>query len=242
MIQRIKNFWFGIRLIVKKMVFQIYKINPKKHLHQKVKYFSQWESKDLVEQILKGEISAENDPLWKNSGAENKKEYLHWSHNGCGMACLKMILYKKLHKNISLVKLGKQCLDYGGYHLNKKAYENDDFLNSLPGMFYQPFKRFVEVEYGLKTRPVGVMAFKEAVYYLSKKRFVIASVSSAIRGKDSNRENGGAHLVLLLGYNLKNQAIFFHNPSGLPAESQVYVKESFHRFKQFFNNRGIIVY
>src|SRR3989338_258315 len=78
---------------------------PKKEfvVYKNVPYFSQWESKDLVNDIINKKISAKDDPLWKKSGAKNKKEYELWSWNGCGMACFKMILAYKFKKEIPVV-------------------------------------------------------------------------------------------------------------------------------------------
>jgi len=232
---------FYFKFLLKRIVFLFIKIKPQFFIHRNVVFFSQWESKNLVDKFLKNEAEVQKDPLWKQSGADTKKDYLHWSFNGCGMACLKMVLEKVNNKTFPLVVLGKKCLKYKGYKINKKAYDEDDYLHSLPGLYYKPFVEFVEQEFNLSCKSISVLAFKELIYYLSKKNFIIVSVSPFIRDLKDKRIKKGRHLILVLGYDLRRKKIFFHNPSGLPNYSQEYVGISFSQFKTYFNYRGIII-
>jgi hypothetical protein len=228
----------------------LYKSISKKHLLKslpqsvklEVPYYSQWESKDLVKDILSGKIDAQEDPNWERSGATDKKEYLHWSWSTCGMACVKMILATKSNTNFPIVNLAKLCMQYGGYRINQQAYENDDYKHSVEGLFYQPLVPFLNKEFNLSAKIVKILPLEEIIYEVSKKNFVIVSVDQKIRTASDFSYNKGGHLVLVLGYDLADNSLLIHNPSGLPNESQEYAKISFKDFEKFFNHKGIIVY
>lgn len=200
-------------------------------IHQKLPYFSQWESRDLVEKIITKQIQAKDDPRWKESGAKNTEEYTTWSWSGCGMACLKMILAHKQHQVIPLVTLGKQCLKYGGYKLP---------LENHPGLYYKPFVRFVKGKYNLNGRAVGTLTLNEIKRVLSKGGHAIVSVTPEIRFPAKNPTKRGGHLVLLFGYDDEKQVIYLHNPSGFK-DSQEKVSISYNQFKKFFDNKGVLI-
>ncbi|MEK7571158.1 MAG: hypothetical protein AAB553_02700 [Patescibacteria group bacterium] len=99
--REIRTYKNVLLLILKKSLYRFfYKPQKISFLHKNIPYFSQWESPTLVDTIVRKKISAKDDPRWKNSGAKTKAEYELWSHNTCGMACLKMILAKELGKEI----------------------------------------------------------------------------------------------------------------------------------------------
>lgn len=201
-------------------------------LIKNVPYFSQWESPELVEDILSGTHDAKNDPNWQQSGAENLEEYAAWSASGCGMACLKMIVAHKTNKILPLVELGKRCASYGGYTLP---------VETSVGLAYEPFTRFVKEEFNLNAKSVLPLLFEEIIEELSKNNYVIASVSPKIRHVDSNPKARGGHLILVLGYDINKKLFYFHNPSGFKKETQEYATISFSNFKKFFGHKGIVV-
>ena len=207
---------------------------PKKRvfLHKGVPYFSQWESRELVKDITSRKISAKDDPLWKKSGAEYPEEYELWSWNGCGMACLKMILVYKFGKNIPLVKLGKRCLKFGGYISRR---------NGLDGLYYKPFLDYIKEDFGLTGKTVSPMYLEDILRELNDGSFVIASVSARIKYPNSIPRKRGGHLVLLLGYNIPQGRLFLHNPSGITLTTQEYAQISFEDFNKFFACRGISI-
>lgn len=209
-----------------------YMPEKKQFLHQNIPYFSQWESSELVEDIIYERMSAKDDPLWQNSGARTLQEYEIWSWNGCGMACLKMILAFKLGKEIPLVKLGRRCQKFGGY-IPKEG--------ELDGLYYEPFLKFIREDYGLAGRIISPMEIEDMLAELERENFVIASVSHEIRNPEATPSKRGGHLVLLLGYHLPQQTLFLHNPSGLPPDSQEYTQISFKDFNKFFAHRGISI-
>lgn len=103
-----------VRLAIKKTHNMLQRqLIAEQYIHDTVPYFSQWESRGLVKQIITGKIDGKDDPKWRESGAESREEYDEWSWNGCGMACLKMILASAQNKTIPLAALGKMSLRYG---------------------------------------------------------------------------------------------------------------------------------
>lgn len=205
---------------------------PRRFVHENVPYFSQWESRELNRQFLTHEINAQDDPKWKSSGAKTKQEYADWNWAGCGMACTKMIIAHRNSKVIPLATLGKKCTEYGGYTMP---------LETSPGMYYKPYLKFLDGEFGIKAHVVSAMLPQEIMHQLSLGNYVIASVSPKIRDPRDTPETRGGHLVLMLGYDQDKQEFYLHNPSGNTVKSQEYATVSFTDFKKFFGNRGIVV-
>lgn len=207
------------------------KTHKKAFVHKDVPYFSQWESRELVEKIVTGQIEAKDDPRWRESGAENVDEYTSWSWSCCGMTCLKMILAHAQHKVVPLVTLGKQCLEYGGYEAP---------IEKSPGLFYKPFVHFIKQEYGLDGKAVGALTLAEIKQAVSDGGYVIVSVTPEIRFLSKDPLKRGGHLVLVFGYDDEKQVIHLNNPSGF-AESQENVTISYGQFMKFFDQKGILV-
>lgn len=204
-----------------------------RRIHNNVPYFSQWESRELVGQFVNEQLSAREDPKWKDSGATTKEEYELWSWNGCGMACLKMILAYRLNKIIPIVELGRSCQKFGGYIARN---------NSLDGLYYRPFLTFIKSEFNLSGRIISPMSIQDAVRELEQDRIIIASVSHEIRDPRSIPSKKGGHLVLVLGYDLTTNSLFMHNPSGDTPQAQELFEITFVDFEKFFAHRGVVIY
>jgi hypothetical protein len=228
--RRIKNKTILTGKKIHNLVWQ-HKLKPS-YIHKNVPYFAQWESRELVEPIITKKMKAQDDPLWKNSGAANKEEYALWSWSGCGMACLRMILGATKHKNIPLVTLAKQCLARGVYR---------EPLETSPGLFYKPFVTFVEEEFGWRAKAVATLTHLKAKQTLSAGGYVIASVTPEIRHPHKKPVRKGGHLVLMLGYDDNKKLFYLHNPSGFIA-SQEYFEISYKDFTKFFSHKGILVF
>jgi len=205
---------------------------PERFVHKDVPYFCQWESRDLAGQILEKQLSTDDDPRWKASGAKTKKEYHDWSWSACGMACTKMILAQRTGKIVPIVELGKKCAEYGGYTLP---------LEHSPGLYYKPYLTFVEKEFKWKARVVQGMTFQELMHELGKGNYVIAGVSPLIRYPHSKPKTKSGHLVLMVGYDKTAREFYLHNPSGISKETQEYAAVKFDDFKKFFSGRGIVI-
>lgn len=204
----------------------------KRFIHNDVKFFSQWESSDLVDDIINRRISAKDDPLWRRSGARTRKEYELWSWNACGMACLKMILSSRHCIDVPLINLCKNCEKYGGY-----IRRNDQ----IDGLYYHPFIEFINDKYGLRGRVLSPMRTEDIISEVAVGSFVIASVSHEIRNPVSMPSKRGGHLVLVVGYDKDNKVFFIHNPSGNTRINQEYAELNFQDFEKFFAHRGIVI-
>lgn len=194
-------------------------------------YFSQWESRELVEKIVKGQINTEDDTRWRESGAKDAKEYTSWSWTGCGMACLKMILAHSQQKVVPLVLLGKQCLEHGGYKMP---------LETSPGLFYKPFVNFIGEKYSLHGKAVGALTLPEIKQAISDGGYAIISVTPEIRFPFKEPSKRGGHLILVFGYDDDKQIIHLHNPSGFK-DSQEDVTLSYKQFMKFFDYKGVLI-
>src|SRR3972149_7529666 len=85
---------------------------PQRFIIKNVPYYSQWESPALVRKIIRDEVSPQEDPLWKRSGAKSPQEYELWSSNMCGMAFLKKIIRDKLDKGFPLITPGTRRIEF----------------------------------------------------------------------------------------------------------------------------------
>ena len=197
-----------------------------------VPYYSQWESSELVGKIIRSEISAQDDPLWRKSGANTPQEYEYWAKNLCGMACLKMVLKREFAKNIPIIKLGKKCATYGGY------IENED---TIDGLYYPHFVKFIADEFGLKGKVFSRLSIIDIIEEISSGKYVIASVNQKIRNPKTRPNFKGGHLILVLGFDFAQRNLFFHDPSGDQKNNQAYAKISFKRFGNFFAERGVSI-
>lgn len=204
----------------------------RKSIHMDVPYFSQWESPGLNAEILSGDIRARDDPNWRRSGAVSADEYEVWSFSMCGMACTKMLLSHFGHGTQPVVALGKTCAEYSGYEMP---------LDQHKGLLYIPFLRFLVMEFDVHARVLAPMVLEDIVVTIGKGNYVIASVSPGIRQPKSSPVQKGGHLILILGYDLDEKVLYFHNPSGTSKQSQAYARISFHDFDKFFAYRGILV-
>ena len=227
--RRIKN---RVLLHAKHLHAKVRKDTHKKSfIHKDIPYFSQWESRELVEKIVTKKMSAAADPRWKESGAKTTEEYVSWSWSCCGMACLKMILAHKQNKIVPLVTLGKKCLEYGGYRQP---------VETSPGLFYKPFVSFIKNEYGLKGRAMSVLTLPEIKRTLSNGGYAIISVTPEIRFPLKEPTKRGGHLVLVVGYDDNEQVIYLNNPSGFK-DSQERVAIPYAHFRRFFDHKGILI-
>ena len=180
--------------------------------HLDIPRFQQWESS------------------WKNSGAESPAEYRHWSKDLCGMACLKMVLKHKLGVEHCIITLGKLCQQYGGY---------SDTSQEVLGLYYYPFKRFIQQEFGLTARVYPCLSFRFILHQLTKNRYCIVSVHHSIGRQSKPPFSAGGHLILLTGFDLNRRLIFFNNPS---KNSRHFPNQvTFQDFQRAFAHRGHVI-
>jgi hypothetical protein len=203
-------------------------------MNKDIPYYSQWESPELVTDILQKKIKASEDPNWKNSGAETPEEYEFWSWNICGMACLKSILDFTFKEKLKTINLAKDCAEYGGYKIEG---------NRIEGLYYKPFCKYVGEKFNLKASFFGQdLTIPIVEKGLTENSFFILSVNKLIRNfRDREPAKKGGHLVLVTGIDPKSRYIYIHNPSGYSGISQIHYKVPYTEFLKFFAKRGIII-
>lgn len=195
-----------------------------------VPYFSQWESPELVARFLDGSLRAADDPRWASSGASTPAEYEFWARKVCGLACLKMLLAWRGRPVPPTMRLVERALAYG-------AYVRD--ADHVRGLIYQPFTEWVGAEYGITAETARDLPASELVLHAAAGTPVIASVHPWVRWPQRIPPERGGHLVLVTG--LAGGMLRFHNPSGLPGESQRDVLLRPADFARFTAGRGILV-
>ncbi len=245
----IKRLLESIVIASKKIQYEFSEKPQKSRVVYNIPYYSQWESNNLVNEILTEKLKAQNDPKWKNSGAKTHEEYAIWSWSGCGMACLKMILKDRLKKDYPLVELGKMCMKYGGYKDNSAKYDTNKTINQgkavpsgyFEGLFYKQFLNFIRREFSLEGIIIRPMVIGDILKAISNHRYVIVSVNASIRDANSIPPYKGGHLVLVTGFDLRKKLLYIHNPSGFYQESQENYPICFNDFNKFFSNRGIVI-
>ncbi|MGW1176400.1 C39 family peptidase [Kitasatospora sp. NPDC002543] len=195
-----------------------------------VPYLAQWESAELVREIVDGRLDASADPRWGQSGAATAEEYAWWSWRLCGVACLRMALAHWWGVNPSAMALAEECVAAGAYLRDGEG---------LRGLIHAPFAEYVERRWGLAARareltPADVSA------EVADGRLVMVSVHPSIRephGPEPVRRGG--HLVLAVG--ATDTALLIHNPSGFPGESQSFARVPWRSFERFYAGRGIVL-
>lgn len=200
-----------------------------------VPYFSQWESPELVDDILSGRIRTEDDPAWSASGTSTPEDYAFWSWRGCGIACLRMVLANSGVLPPPAMVLMRE-LEAAG------AYRRDG--DRVVGMIYQPFVEYLSSQaWGLEATSVAPLPLDQLSDHLTAPdRFAMVSVHASIRDAESGTpppSRIGGHLVLVT--DCTDEGVTFHNPSGRTKETQSDVSMGRETFDRYFAERGILL-
>ncbi|MEV5988497.1 C39 family peptidase [Streptomyces sp. NPDC052051] len=195
-----------------------------------VPYSSQWESAALVPDLLSGRVKAEDDPLWRRSGADTAADYAFWSWRICGMACLRMALEHWGLESPGLVTLAREFLDAGAY---VRRADGD----GVEGLIYAPFAERVAKRWDIEAEVHGRLAPEEIPDLLGDGKLVMLSVHPSIREPHTAPPSRGGHLVLAVGCSPTHLRI--HNPSGLPGVSQRFAEVPWEVLPRFFAGRGV---
>jgi hypothetical protein len=198
-----------------------------------VPYFSQWESRELTEDVVArgAAVALVEDPKWASSGASTPEEYARWAYNLCGMACLKMILATRTGRDVAMMELARRCTDHGGYTVSRTG--------EIKGLIYAPFVQFVRQQFGIDAQVVTGIGAGDVARVVQDAEFFIASVHHAIRWPEREPPRRGGHLVLVL--EATEAEIVFHNPSGHTVDAQEYARVPVATFDKFFAGRGIAI-
>lgn len=197
-----------------------------------VPYFAQWESADLIEDIVCHRLAARDDPLWWRSGARTAAEYEFWSWRSCGIACLQMLLAARTDPVPPAFALGMELLAAGAYTLRE---------GGLDGLNYAPFVAYLRERWGM-TAQVRVDLDPDGLYDLvAGGARVLASVHPSVRDAPADPPRRGGHLVLVHDVNDADDSLVFHNPSGTTPATQASARLSRTEFARYFASRGVVV-
>jgi hypothetical protein len=196
-----------------------------------VPYYSQWESPELVGEIVTGRTGAADDPLWHRSGASDPAEYAWWAGRLCGVACLRMALHHWHGMTPPAIPLARDLVTARGY------VHRDG--GGLDGLYYAPFAQYVRDRWGLVAESAPTLPASEIPEHIAAGRLVMLSVHRTIRTLDPAPPKRGGHLVLAVG--IKEDAVLIHNPSGLPGRSQQHAAVPWTDLDRFYANRGVVL-
>jgi hypothetical protein len=198
-----------------------------------VPYVSQFANPSWAEMVLKDNQPIARDLMWEESGARSVKEYERWVLSICGMACTAMALqfYKK--GEFKIIPLARDAGTAGVY---KKAGDG------ISSMQYAPYTKWIK-KFDLRGTIYTKLSFKSLCYLLSKRQLFIASVNPNISDFISAPATQvGGHLILVTGYNKKEETVTFHNPSGFENnQTQSNHTVSSKEFMIYFSGQGIAV-
>jgi hypothetical protein len=195
-----------------------------------VPYFAQWESPELIPEIVDGRMSAVDDPRWPASGAASPEEYAWWAGRICGMACLRMVLAFHDLPVPPPVPLALECMERGGY-----VRDGD----GLRGLIYAPFAEWVADRWDIPVEVRPQLTMDDVAEEVHRGRLVMISVHKWIRWPDRTPSSRGGHLVLLTGAGRDHMTL--HNPSGIPGETQRHTLMKKIDLERFFAGRGIVI-
>jgi len=196
-----------------------------------VPYLSQWETPELVGDIINHRIDADDDPGWQGSGADTPEEYGYWSWRACGIACLRMALRHWQGAAPPMMDLARDLLAAGAYVRREDG--------GLDGLIYAPFAVRVRERFGLYAQARPELPTEDVRSELLAGRLVMLSVHPSIRTHLVDPPSRGGHLVLAVGTD--PEAVTFHNPSGLYQDSQQYARVPWDRLGPFYAGRGVVL-
>ena len=194
---------------------------------------AQYASPDLAAQLQSGELAFEDDPRWREFGAQTAAEYRRWARCGCGMACLQMILAARGEEAPPIAELGRRAIGYG-------AYEAQPARGFGP-LIYAGFVDFVAAEFGLSARVAAPLGLDELADAVAGDEVVLASVSAEIRSLAPAPARRGGHLVLVFERSADGASVCFHDPAGDGPASTGGVWLQLSQFERFFASRGVAV-
>lgn len=205
---------------------------------RKIPYFSQVMSPKLVHDFIYNRISPDIgriDPRWAEFGSENIEDYARWWDHVCGIACLKMILAAR-GIEMTFWEILQGALAYGAY-----AQEED---GKIRGLIYRPCVEMLDKEFDIRAEVKEYYAAQEAMKNLADnpETFFIASVHPTIRHIEQIPPQKGGHLVLVHAFDSETETIIMHNPSGNTPATQKNANIPLANFKNFYAERGIVVF
>lgn len=198
--------------------------------HRDVPYFSQWSDPAFVRTIVEDGADPCSDPTWTSHGFPDEDTYRFWATKVCGLACLQSALTYWRLPVPSRWELVGEALDHGAYEVRADG--------SVRGLTYAPFLEMTERRFRVTGRVVVDVSLDEFLAGITPDDLAVASVSPEIRHPVGTPRLDGGHLVLVVG--VDDDAVEFHNPSGVPPY-QASARLSRRRFERFFARRGFVM-
>jgi len=203
----------------------------KEQVKNNVPFVSQFAHPEFAERILKDGAEIKSDPNWRATGAESAEEYNEWVLTICGMACTSMVLQYLKKRKVPIVTLAKDAKIHGVYK------ERNGQLSS---MHYKEFANWIQ-SYDIHATVFTRLGVGGLQQLLTEGDVVIVSVNPNIRGYTTvDTTQCGGHLVLITGYDKKENTLTFHNPSGFTScNTQENHTVLVPNFLKYYAGRGI---
>ena len=205
----------------------------KMQVHFDVPYVCQFSTPEKAEPTLKKTLRTDEDNDWEKSGAANKQRYSDWAFTMCGMASTAMVLDFLLGHKFLPATLAEDALKHHVY-INEPGGISD--------MRYRQYVSWIS-SYGLSAAFYTRLSLRGLEYALTNGKIAIVSVNPNLRGFDTARTTQkGGHLVVVTGYDRKDNTITVNNPSGFTStDTQHHHKISMRVFEKYYAGRGIIL-
>lgn len=203
-----------------------------------IPYYSQFSSPELVLDIIRGRISAEDDPRWKEFGAPSKEQYTYWSWRACGIAALKMAVEALGGPTITMMDWIEDGLAIDGFIFKEKSAATE-----ATGWLHKALAELARCG-GLKAECHAKVHSENVAKLIGRGKLVIASVSHEL-GEPGEITMDRGHLVLIHGYSSlegKVEALLINNPSGRYPEFRENCWIPGDRFAKAFSGRIISIY
>ena len=197
-------------------------------------YQCQFPDPKRVADYIEEDFSARDDNYKQSFGFKTDDEVDYWTHRGCGIACVKMLIEAK----------GEVSPTFASLTLDGKALGGYDTATDR-GWYYQPLVKLL-AKYSIVSQTRSYLPLVELTHKIATHNLAIVSVNPQIIRKDrkiTSREKSG-HLVLVTGVEISNRKIngfYINNPSGKTPDTQhnSFVPTSI--FSQAYGSRGILV-
>ena len=202
-----------------------------------IPYAAQIASPELAQAIFGGQLDAQADPRWAESGADSPAEYAYWSKRACGAACVKMCVEALGGPVIPLVGWARAGAAAGGYLTEPRP----DGTQAERGWLHSALAGLLQVR-GLFAHPQPAR-LEEFPALIREPRLLIASVSAQI-GTELPITRRGGHLVVVSGVQVRGgkvELVEVYNPSGRTPALQAAAPISAERFSQAYTGRVIAV-
>lgn len=192
-------------------------------------YESQWGDLSCNQPLIEHGTNPARYFDWSSDDYPSEEEYLFWSRNVCGLACLRSVIraWMPQHGDITMFELIGRAQRWGA------LVREDD---TVGGLYYRPFVEWIREDFGIHGTVHAEIEAKPLLENVRTGHVALASVSSEIRYPDRPNTRRGGHLVLV--HRFDGDRIVLHNPSGVAQNAQD-AELDLDTFQRFFAHRGV---